>query len=393
MRDTLYEIVSSVRGGTTMVASMAWQIRRDNAALSDRTENQAGALQETASAIEELTMTVSQNSSSAQEANKCAVEAKENAVKGGEIMQDVVQTMGVIEQSAKKAVDIIGVIDGIAFQTNILALNAAVEAARAGEQGRGFAVVASEVRSLAQRSALAAKEIKEIIENAVANVNKGSHLVDAAGTAMDEIVVSARKVAELIQEISNASREQTAGINLVNHSMSQIDEMNQKNAVLVDEAAKTNEILSEKAMLLMQSVSSFNLGSQEFGNAEDAMEMVEQGIEFIEEYGENSFLAEVNRTAKGQFVDRDLYLWVARLSDGKLIAHGGNPRQLNTDGHKTLDADGKAFVTELIKKVKANGDGWVDYKWMHPVTNAVRWKSSYGKQVGDLMVVCGFYKE
>jgi methyl-accepting chemotaxis protein len=308
-------------------------------------------------------------------------------------MGNVVQTMGEIKQSAKKAVDIISVIDGIAFQTNILALNAAVEAARAGEQGRGFAVVAGEVRNLAQRSAIAAKEIKTIIENSVHSVNKGALLVDAAGTAMEEIVVSVKNVAALIQEISDASREQSIGISLVNKSMSHIDELNQMNAVLVNEAAKTNEILSEKAMALMQSVSVFQLGANEYGNAEDAVGMVEKGCEYIQEYGQEAFLSEVNRTANGMFVDRDLYLWVARLSDGKLIAHGGNPRQLNTDGHQTRDADGNTFVTELLRKVKSNGDGWVDYKWMHPVTNAVRWKSSYGKKVGDIMVVCGFYKD
>ncbi|CAN5502899.1 hypothetical protein BH11PSE11_BH11PSE11_13910 [soil metagenome] len=392
MKERLYHIVSSVRGGTTMVASMAWQTGRDNAALSSRTETQSSSLQETAAAIEELTATVTQNSSCAQDANVSAMTAQENAVKGGEIMNDVVQTMTLINQSATRAVDIIGVIDSIAFQTNILALNAAVEAARAGEQGRGFAVVASEVRVLAQRSAIAAKEIKQIIEGSVQNVHAGAILVDSAGAAMKEIVVSVKHVAQLVQEISCASREQSAGIKSVNDSMSQIDEMTQKNALLVDETAKTNEILSEKAMALMEAVSAFNLGDGEYGNADDAVDMVERGRDFIVKFGKDAFLREVNRTAKGQFVDRDLYLWVARLSDGKLIAHGGNPRQLNSEGHQTRDADGKTFVTELINAVKVSGEAWVDYKWMHPVTNEVRWKSSFGKKAGELMIVCGFYK-
>jgi methyl-accepting chemotaxis protein len=392
LRTTLYQIVSAVRGGTTMVASMAWQIRRDNAALSSRTENQSGSLQETAAAIEQLTSAVMNNSISAQEANQIALAAKNCAIKGGEIMGDVVRTMSVIKQDARKAVDIISVIDGIAFQTNILALNAAVEAARAGEHGRGFAVVANEVRNLAQRSAVAAKEIKGIIEGSVNSANKGGVLVDDTGKAMNEIVVSVKNVAELIEEISDASREQSVGINSVNNSVSQIDHMTQQNALLVEEAVKSNDILNEKAMILMQAVSGFNLGAHEYGNAEDTVEMVDRAIDYINENGEEQFLNEVNLTANGQFIDRDLYLWVARLSDGKLIAHGGNPRQLNSDGHQTRDADGRTFVTELINLVKARQEGWVDYKWMHPVTNEVKLKSSYGKKIGGLMIVCGFYK-
>ena len=259
MNHALVNIVNEVRGGTDTIASASQQIASGNADLSSRTESQASSLEETASSMEELTSTVKQNADNARQANQLAVSASEVAVKGGAVVSEVVDTMGSINESAKKIVDIIGVIDGIAFQTNILALNAAVEAARAGEQGRGFAVVASEVRNLAQRSAQAAKEIKALIDTSVEKVDAGSKLVDQAGVTMQEVVESIRRVTDIMGEISAASAEQTSGIEQVQQAITQMDETTQQNAALVEEAAAASESLREQAGKLTQVVSVFKL--------------------------------------------------------------------------------------------------------------------------------------
>ncbi|MFS2213104.1 methyl-accepting chemotaxis protein [Telluria sp. Tellsp104] len=260
MNEALVGIVGEVRSGTETIASASQQIASGNADLSSRTEEQASSLEETASSMEELTSTVKQNADNARQANQFAVSASEVAEKGGAVMAEVVDTMGAINESARKIVDIIAVIDGIAFQTNILALNAAVEAARAGEQGRGFAVVASEVRSLAQRSAAAAKEIKALIDNSVQKADDGSKLVDQAGTTMRDVVESIRRVADIMGEISAASQEQTDGIGQVQLAISQMDQTTQQNAALVEEAAAASEQLREQASKLSQTVAVFRLG-------------------------------------------------------------------------------------------------------------------------------------
>jgi methyl-accepting chemotaxis protein len=259
MNDSLVRMVSQVRSGTDTISTASSQIAAGNQDLSSRTEQQASSLQETASSMEELTSTVKQNADNARQANGLAASASEVAVKGGAVVSQVVDTMGSINESARKISDIIGVIDGIAFQTNILALNAAVEAARAGEQGRGFAVVASEVRNLAQRSAGAAKEIKALIEDSVEKVNAGSKLVDQAGTTMQDIVESVRRVTDVIDEITSASQEQTSGIEQINTAITQMDEVTQQNAALVEEAAAAAEALQDQASQLAQVVNIFKL--------------------------------------------------------------------------------------------------------------------------------------
>jgi methyl-accepting chemotaxis protein len=227
--------------------------------LSSRTEQQASSLEETAASMEELTSTVKQNADNARQANQLAVSASGVAVKGGHVVAQVVGTMSAINTSSKKIVDIIGVIDGIAFQTNILALNAAVEAARAGEQGRGFAVVAAEVRNLAQRSAAAAKEIKTLISDSVDKVEEGSKQVAEAGKTMDEIVGSVKRVTDIMAEITAASQEQTQGIEQINQAITQMDQVTQQNAALVEQAAAAAASLQEQASGLSQVVSVFKL--------------------------------------------------------------------------------------------------------------------------------------
>ena len=261
MRDSLVSIVSQVRAGTATINTASGEIAAGNLDLSARTENQAATLEETASSMEELTGTVRQNADNARQANVLALSASEVAVKGGAVVAQVVDTMATINESSKKIVDIIGVIDSIAFQTNILALNAAVEAARAGEQGRGFAVVASEVRNLAQRSAAAAQEIKTLIGNSVERVDVGARLVDQAGSTMQDIVTSVRRVTDIMGEIAMASQEQIAGIELVNQAIGQMDEVTQQNAALVEQAGAAATSLNDEAAALARVVSVFNLGS------------------------------------------------------------------------------------------------------------------------------------
>ena len=261
MQNSLVKIVSQVRIGTDAIASASQQIAAGNANLSSRTEEQASSLEETASSMEELTSTVKQNAENARQANQLAQGASAVALKGGDVVDQVVGTMTSINESSKKIADIIGVIDGIAFQTNILALNAAVEAARAGEQGRGFAVVASEVRNLAQRSAAAAKEIKELIGDSVVKVGAGTKLVDEAGQTMQEIVASVKRVTDIMAEITAASQEQSAGIEQVNQAITQMDQVTQQNAALVEDAATAAESLGEQARVLARAVTVFNIGS------------------------------------------------------------------------------------------------------------------------------------
>jgi methyl-accepting chemotaxis protein len=267
MRDSLAQIVGQVRAGADTIASASDQIVAGNVDLSARTEQQASSLEETAASMEELTGTVKQNSASAREANQLALSASSIALKGGQVVGQVVDTMGNINASARKIVDIIGVIDGIAFQTNILALNAAVEAARAGEQGRGFAVVATEVRSLAQRSAAAAKEIKELIGNSVEQVEAGSKLVSQAGATMEEVVVSVKRVTDIMGEITNAGREQSAGIEQVNQAIVGMDAVTQQNASLVEEATAASHSMQEQANALAQLVAVFQLAAEPRGSS------------------------------------------------------------------------------------------------------------------------------
>ena len=259
MNASLQKIVADVRGGTEQIATASREIADGNMDLSARTEQQAGALEETASSMEELTSTVKQNADNARQANVLAASASEAAGKGGDVVAQVVHTMASINTSARKIVDIIGVIDAIAFQTNILALNAAVEAARAGEQGRGFAVVAGEVRNLAQRSAAAAREIKSLIGDSVSKVDAGAKLVDEAGAVMDDIVHRVQRVTDIMGEIAEASQEQLAGIEQINEAITQMDQTTQQNAALVEQASAAAGTMQDQSHRLHEAVGVFRL--------------------------------------------------------------------------------------------------------------------------------------
>jgi hypothetical protein len=283
------------------------------------------------------------------------------------------------------------VIDGIAFQTNILALNAAVEAARAGEQGRGFAVVAAEVRNLAQRSAAASREIKDLIGLAVGQVDAGGQRVDQAGRAMGEIVAAVRQVAELIGHINDASQEQSSGIETVNTAVARIDTTTHENAAFVRGAAQTAAALQERAVTLLQSVKGFSLGALEHADAEAAVTLVTAGCDFARAHGRAALEADVNRLDNGRFIDRDLYLMVLGVDDATFTAHGNNPGRIGT-GPRVKDVDGKCFPAEFARMARDRGEGWVDYKWVHPVTNEVFGKSGYVRRFGDHLVACAIYK-
>jgi len=259
MNANLNALVTRVRSGADTIATAASEVAAGNHDLSSRTEQQAGALEESASSMEELTSTVRQNADNARQGKLLATTASQIASHGGEVVAQVVETMGAIDASARKIVDIIAVIDGIAFQTNILALNAAVEAARAGEQGRGFAVVAAEVRMLAQRSAAAAREIKTLIDDSVRKVDAGSRLVGEAGVTMKDVVASVQRVTDIMAEISAASSEQSAGITMVSQAINEMDHVTQQNAALVEEAAAATESMQEQASILAEAVGVFKL--------------------------------------------------------------------------------------------------------------------------------------
>jgi methyl-accepting chemotaxis protein len=392
VRRGLESLVGQVRASNVNIARSAMQITRDNEALAQRTETQAESLQETAASMEELTAALRQSAASAQQAHALAQTAAGRVEEGSALMTEVVQTMSDIRNSSQSIRDIIGVIDGIAFQTNILALNAAVEAARASEQGRGFAVVAAEVRTLAQRCADAAREIKGLIGSSVENVDAGGLRVDEAGRAMNEIQDAVRQVAELIGQVNGATQEQSIGIDSINNAMARIDGTTQGNAAFVSGSAKTAAALKDRAATLLQSVAAFELGAGQRGTTQDVMALVEEGCTFARRHGPDALLAEVNRLEHGRLVRLDLYLIVVDLGDANFKAHGINPGRVGT-GAESKDLDGRFFTREMVRLAREKGEGWVDYKWKHSVTGEAATRSTFVRREGGLVIGCGIYRD
>jgi methyl-accepting chemotaxis protein len=386
----LANVVWNVRNGTDTIATASKEIASGNQDLSSRTEQQASSLEETASSMEELTSTVRQNADNARQANQLAVTASDIATKGGAVVSQVVETMHSIHESSRKIADIISVIDGIAFQTNILALNAAVEAARAGEQGRGFAVVATEVRSLAQRSAGAAREIKSLIDDSVSRVEVGNKLVDQAGTTMDEVVTSIRRVTDIMAEITEASREQSEGIEQVNQAITQMDTVTQQNAALVEQAAAAAESLQVQTAELVKQVDIFKLKTAQTGTADEAVELVKKAVNAIKENGRQETFTDISNPLGG-YTDRDLYVVVYDIN-GKNHAHGANPKLIGQDLINAKDGAGNPFVRDRVEIAKTQGSGWQNYSFMNPISKQIEPKSMYLEKCDDLIVGCGIYK-
>jgi methyl-accepting chemotaxis protein len=394
MQANLVAMMQSVKRGTEAMTVFSHQIASGNADLSARTESQAHSLDDTAHSMTTLTSTVKQNADNAEEANQLVVSAAKIAEKGGKVVGGVVQTMGSIKDSSRKIVDIIAVIDGIAFQTNILALNAAVEAARAGEQGRGFAVVAAEVRNLAQRCTSAAKEIKQLISDSVDKVDQGAKLVDEAGKTMAEIVDSVQHAANIMQGITSASREQTAGIEELSAAVTQMDEMTQRNSGLVREAGTITLSMQDETHKMHLALGAFKLpqANIEKRKPEEAVAMIKKAVAYYKAHGRAKALAAFS-DPKGGFVDGTLYIFSYGMTgDGINLAHGQDQKLIGKQLNSLKDVNGKYIIKEFFNVANSPaGQGWIDYDWPNTVTNSVDAKSSYIERVGDILVGCGIY--
>lgn len=403
MNENLGVLVGQVRSTADAIANTTGYIVSGSANLAARTEKQASSLQETAAAMEEMTTTVKQNADNAKEANKLTESAALVAVKGGDAVGQVVNTMESINASSKKIADIIGVIDGIAFQTNILALNAAVEAARAGEQGRGFAVVASEVRSLAQRSASAAKEIKDLIDESVDTVRQGSALVSRAGDTMTEIVASIKNVANLMRDITVAGSEQSVGLEQISQSVIELDKATQQNSVLVEKFMESTGRMEEKAIDMSRVVAVFKLDQAEVakteqaqaaiasrGTAKEAIALVQRAVDVHKKVGRqrDAFLRTVTDRASNLF-DRDMYVFVLD-ERGTYLAFAGNGSKVGTRVQDIPGVDGQQLIDDIVAQC-SEGPGWVNYDIVNQVTNTVQSKRSYVEMIDGMYVGCGIY--
>ncbi|MDA8521064.1 methyl-accepting chemotaxis protein [Acidovorax sp. NCPPB 4044] len=384
---TLSSMVADIRSNAALVAHAGQSLAADNRALADRTEQQAANLEETAASVEQLVSAVQQNAQTAQAADRRAGQVRTAADEGTRAMDRAVQSVEAIQQSARRMAEIIGVIDSIAFQTNILALNAAVEAARAGEQGRGFAVVAAEVRTLAQRSGNAAREIRDLIGESVRQVGVSADLIRAAGEGISGMAEGIRGMAGNVSEISGSSSAQSTGLAEISAAVRQIDEITQHNAQMVGLAVQQAEALENRAATLSRAVLSFRLQQ---GTAEEAMALVERAAAQRRMAGSReAFLRMVTDPAQ-PYHDRDMYVFVLDRA-GTYLAFGGNPAKVGTRVQDIPGIDGARLVADIVAQAE-RAPGWVEYGITNPATGKVQTKMSFVRTVDDVYLGCGVYK-
>jgi methyl-accepting chemotaxis protein len=386
MIGNLSAMVAEVRSNSALVAHAGKSLALGNRDLADRTEQQAANLEQTAASVQQLSSTVHQNAETAGDSDTQAARVRDVAESGAASMGRAVDSVEVIQKSAQKMNEIIGVIDGIAFQTNILALNAAVEAARAGEQGRGFAVVANEVRTLAQRSAASSKEIRQLIEASASQVETSVAQIRTVGSSITEIVNGVRGVAANMSLISAASAEQSTGLIEISSAVGQLDEITQRNAQMVERAVSQANQLEQRAAHLSSAVSSFMLQQ---GTAEEAMVLVQQAVEHRQRVGRDAFVRELTDPAHG-FHDRDMYVFALDIQ-GVYRAFGGKPEKVGSRVQDIAGVDGAALLQSIVTQAESE-PGWVEYDIVNPATGVIQAKMSYVRKVDDLYVGCGVYK-
>jgi len=382
----LSAMVAEVRSNSALVAHAGKSLAMGNRDLADRTEQQAANLEQTAASVHELSNTVHQNAQTAGDSDQQASRVRDVAESGAQSMGRAVSSVEEIQKSAQQMNEIIGVIDSLAFQTNILALNAAVEAARAGEQGRGFAVVANEVRTLAQRSAASSKEIRQLIETSRMQVDASVSQIRTAGSSIAEIVNGVRGVAANMSLISASSAEQSSGLSEISSAVTQLDQITQRNAQMVERAVSQANQLEHRAAHLSKAVSSFMLQQ---GTAEEAMVLVDRAIQHRNRSGRDAFVRDLTEPAKN-FHDRDMYVF-ALDRQGVYRAFGGKPEKVGSRVQDIAGVDGQVLLENIVTQAEVE-PGWVEYDIANPVTGAIQGKMSYVVKVDDLYVGCGVYK-
>lgn len=383
---TLSGMVANIRSNAALVAHAGQSIAQDSRALAERTEQQAASLEQTAASVEQLSSTVQNNAQTIQAADQQASQVSQAAEQGTQAMARAVQSVEAIQQGARRMNEIIGVIDGIAFQTNILALNAAVEAARAGEQGRGFAVVASEVRMLAGRSGEAAREIRALISASVQQVESSAGLIRSAGDGISSMASGIRSVASTMSAIATSGAEQSTGLQEITTAVRQLDQITQHNAQMVEHAVQQANALEGRASTLSSAVESFRLQQ---GTADEAVALVQRAVAMRAGTSRDQFLRQL--TEKNQpFHDRDMYVFALDRA-GKYLAFGGNPAKVGTRVQDIPGIAGDQLVNDIVAQAE-RGPGWVEYDINNPATGTVQTKMSFVRMVDDMYVGCGVYK-